>query len=217
MRIIYSIQIRNGKCVTDYNGIGSDPVKIAKFLEKQGAEYLHITDLDGAFEGKYVNYDTLKAIRSAVSIPIQTGGGVRTLEEVERLFEIKINRLVLGTTAIKDQELLVKMIEEFGDKIIVAADTYDSIVYIKGWEEKSSVEIFDFIRTLELIGIKEIMYSDITRNNTDLGPNLEELNHLSNSTEIKLIAVGGIRSQDDLDALSDLDIEEAVIDKIIGL
>jgi len=197
VRIIYSIQIRNGKCVTDYNGIGSDPVKIAKFLEKQGAEYLHITDLDGAFEGKYVNYDTLKAIRSAVSIPIQTGGGVRTLEEVERLFEIKINRLVLGTTAIKDQELLVKMIEEFG--------------------EKSSVEIFDFIRTLELIGIKEIMYSDITRNNTDLGPNLEELNHLSNSTEIKLIAVGGIRSQDDLDALSDLDIEEAVIDKIIGL
>ena len=175
MLVIPAIDIKDGQAVRLYKGdyskrtvYSKEPEILAKKFEEMGAKYLHIVDLDGAKDGKCVNLETIKRIRKNVNIPIELGGGIRTQETVSLyLDEIGINRVILGTSAINNPEFLKKMIKKYGpEKIVVGVDIKEEFVSISGWTETSKVNYIDFIRKLEVVGVKYIVATDISKDGT---------------------------------------------------
>jgi phosphoribosylformimino-5-aminoimidazole carboxamide ribotide isomerase len=208
MRLFPAIDIQGGRCVrlrrgdfTDETVFGDDPVKMAEHWVSEGARFLHVVDLDGARTGDPTNLDLVGRIAKAVSVPVQFGGGVRTMDVLERAMTAGIERLVVGTSALLDQDFLTRVLELWGEHLVVAVDAEDGYVKTHGWRERSGMTAPIFVRTLEQVGVAEILYTDIGRDGMMQGVNLAAIRDLAQDTSLAIIASGGVTSLDDLRAL----------------
>lgn len=212
MDIFPAIDLLDGRCVRLYQGdyqqtqiFHENPVAIARLWATQGARYLHIVDLDGAKQGHPVNLQTLEAIAKAVDIPLQVGGGLRDRDSVVQVLERGVTRVILGTVAVEQPELVASLCAEFPRQIVVGLDARQGKVATRGWLETSSLDAVDLAQLMEQQGVSALIYTDIQRDGTLAGPNLEALRQLASQVTIPVIASGGVSSLTDLLSLSALE------------
>jgi len=205
MLIIPAIDLKEGKCVRLEQGLmekatiySEDPATTAKHWESQGAELLHVVDLDGAFAGVPKNLGAIKAIRKAIKIPIEVGGGIRDIATISSLVAIGINRIILGTAAIEDPDFVEEACKEFPKRIIVGIDAKDGMVAIRGWAEVTSVKAIDLAEQMQDFGVISIIYTDIKRDGMLSGPNIEATKTLAEGLKIPVIASGGVSTIKDI-------------------
>lgn len=210
MIVIPAIDLRAGRCVRLVQGrkeeetvFADDPAAVAAGFAAQGAERLHVVDLDGAFEGLPKNRASLEAIVAAVpGVEVQTGGGIRTLAAIEQVLELGVARVILGTVALQHPELVRQACERFGpERIIVGIDARGGKVAVKGWVEEADADAFELALAMKEMGVREIVFTDIARDGTLTGPNFESLERML-ATGLSVIASGGVASVDDLVALA---------------
>lgn len=208
MIIFPAIDIKDNKCVRltqgDFNKVtvyDNDLVGLAKKWENMGAEYLHIVDLDGARNVDLINRDSIKEICETVNIPIQVGGGVRTKERAVELISIGVSRVIIGTMAIEEPELLKELVEIYGDKIAVGVDAKNGKVATRGWEDVTEVDSVDLIKDMVAIGIKTVIYTDISKDGMLSGPNFEIYEELNKIEGLDVVASGGVTSIEDIKRL----------------
>lgn len=205
MEILPAIDLLDGRCVRLYQGdyqqsqvYNDNPVIVARQWEEQGASRLHLVDLDGAKQGHPVNLETIANIIQAVSIPVQVGGGLRDRQSVAQLLELGVGRVILGTVAVENPNLVKGLCEEFPGQIVVGIDARDGKVATKGWLETSAVEATVLAQEMEQRGAAAIIYTDIHRDGTLAGPNLDALRELASPLTIPVIASGGVSALRDL-------------------
>jgi phosphoribosylformimino-5-aminoimidazole carboxamide ribotide isomerase len=222
--IIPAIDLRDGRCVRLFQGdydretvFGNDPVAMAQHWASLGARRLHVVDLDGARKGRPVQLALVSKMARAVAIPIELGGGLRTLEGLRAGLEAGAARLVIGTAAIDADDGYVERsfraacLEEFGEKVIVGLDARDGMLAVRGWTEATQRSAFEFARVLRDEGFGRVIYTDISRDGALSGPNLEHLSQLIRLGGLAIIASGGIRSIQDLQAVADTGAEGAIV------
>ncbi|HEY9726433.1 MAG TPA: 1-(5-phosphoribosyl)-5-[(5-phosphoribosylamino)methylideneamino]imidazole-4-carboxamide isomerase, partial [Chroococcales cyanobacterium] len=190
-----------------------NPVDVAKQWFEQGASRLHVVDLDGAKAGKPVNTRAIEAIVQAVPVPVQVGGGLRDRSGVSQLLELGVGRVILGTAAVEDHPLVKQLCEEFSGQIVVGIDARNGLVATRGWLETSEVKATELARQMSELGAAAIVYTDIHRDGTLAGPNLDALRELANGISIPVIASGGVSSVTDL--LSLLALEPLGVNGVI--
>lgn len=212
MIVIPAIDLKDGLCVRLLQGdkhkvtvYSENPAETALHWESMGARLLHIVDLDGAFTGDQKNFDAVMAVRNAVKIPLEVGGGIRKIDTVDRLVSVGIERIIIGTSAIEDPEFLADCCKKFPGKILVGIDARNGMVAIRGWEELTTCSAHDLAQRLEGIGISGIIYTDIHRDGMLSGPNLEATAAMVRSVSIPVIASGGISSIEDIQNLLRID------------
>jgi phosphoribosylformimino-5-aminoimidazole carboxamide ribotide isomerase len=213
MRLIPAIDIQGGRCVrlrrgdfADETVFGDDPVAMAEHWVREGARFLHVVDLDGAREGTLRNFPLVRAIAEAVSIPVEFGGGIRTQETLDLIAGTRVAKAVIGTSAVEDEAFLERALAALGpDRIVVAVDAEDGFVKTKGWQERSDVRVLELVLRLEERGVREILYTDISRDGMMQSVNLEGIRELAENSRLQIIASGGVTSLDDLRALSALE------------
>lgn len=227
MEIIPAIDIRSGRCVRLEQGdyaretvFSDDPVAVARRWQEAGAKRLHVVDLDGAREGHPRNEDTVRAILASSSVPVQVGGGIRDIAAIKRYLDTGADRVILGTTAVKDQTTLMNAVVLFRERIVVGVDARAGIVATEGWREASTVAATDLVKELSEMGVSRIVYTDIARDATLKGPNLEAVRDLLEfvsglPSPVRVIVAGGLSSIDDLRRLSALGVEGAIVGKAI--
>ena len=222
MEIIPAVDLRNGKCVRLYQGdyaqetiFSDDPVSMAQRWENAGAKRLHLVDLDGAAEGKLGNATVIGKIASTVQIPVQIGGGIRLIETMDQLLDLGIDRMILGTVALEEPDLVSEVCLKFNDKIIVSIDAKDGYVRGRGWKEAGSVKVEEVISQMESRGVKRFVYTDIARDGTLTEPNFEEIQKFKEFTQIPVIAAGGIASIEHLKKFAKLGVEGAIVGRAI--
>ncbi len=212
MIIIPAIDLKDGRCVRlrqgraeDVTVYSDDPVQTAMRWASEGAEIIHIVDLDGAFSGNQKNLESIKKIRQAVDVVLQVGGGIRSMDTIKALLEIGINRVILGTVAIKDPSLLRKAAEAHPEQIIVGIDARDGKVAIKGWQEVTEIDALHFAREIQGLPLAGIVYTDIKRDGMLTGPNIETTRAMVQNLRLPVIASGGISSIEDIKALKSIE------------
>ncbi len=222
MEVIPAIDLLEGRCVRLYQGdyslsqvFNENPVDVAKQWLEQGATRLHVVDLDGAKAGKVVNLGAIEAIAQAVSIPIQVGGGLRSQESVQQLLNIGVQRVILGTIAVEQPQLVQQLCQEFPGQIIIGIDARNGKVATRGWLETSEVFATQLAVRMQELGAAAVIYTDIHRDGTLTGPNLEALRELANAIDIPVIASGGVSSITDLLSLLALE-PQGVTGAIVG-
>jgi phosphoribosylformimino-5-aminoimidazole carboxamide ribotide isomerase len=178
-----------------------DPATTAKHWEDQGAELLHVVDLNGAFAGAPKNLDAIKAIRSAVAMPIEVGGGIRDMATIRKLISIGIDRIILGTAAIQKPDFVQAACAVFPGRIIVGIDATDGLVAIKGWAEVTKVHAIDLAKRMQEYGVIAVIYTDIKRDGMLTGPNIEATKALAEALRIPVIASGGVHTMKDIENL----------------
>lgn len=222
MIIFPAIDIQNGQCVRLTQGdyaqqtvYHQQPVEVAKAFEQEGAKFIHLVDLDGAKSGQTPNIQTIAAIAQAVNIPVQVGGGVRSIEKVQQLIEQGVQRVIIGTAAIQNPAFLQKAVEQFGDQIAVSIDARNGFVATEGWTTTSEVKALDLIQSLEQIGVATIVYTDIFKDGMMSGPNFKELGEVNQATTMQVIASGGVTQVSDVEQLERMDLYGAIIGKAL--
>ncbi len=222
MEIIPAIDIKEGKCVRlyqgDYNRVtiySSRPEEIAVSWQEQGARRLHVVDLEAAATGDLVNIEVIERIKKAVNIPLQLGGGLRSIESVRRVLEMGIERFVLGTAAIENQELVKEACRLYREKTIVGIDTRDGKVRISGWLKSSAVTGRELVLKMKDMGIKRFIITDISRDGTLTGPNFALLEEMVKEKGLKFIASGGISTLEHIVKLRNFGLEGAIIGKAL--
>ncbi|MFA6129570.1 MAG: 1-(5-phosphoribosyl)-5-[(5-phosphoribosylamino)methylideneamino]imidazole-4-carboxamide isomerase [Candidatus Omnitrophota bacterium] len=211
MLIIPAIDLRGGKVVRLFQGkfdqekiYSKDPVKVAKHWARQGAKFLHIVDLDGASSGVSKNLDVLKEIITQVGVPLEFGGGVRSMEKISELLGMGVERVVLGTRAANEAQFLKKAWKKFGEKIIVSIDARGEKVLTQGWNRATSKTTLDFAKELKEVGFKQLIYTDVSRDGALAGPNILGIKELISKTGLNVIASGGVADLKDLVKLKSL-------------
>lgn len=207
--IIYpAIDLKDGQCVRLMQGdmaratvYGTDPVAVARHWEAQGARWLHVVDLDGAFAKTPRNREVIAAIVKAVSVPVQVGGGIRSMETVQRYVDLGVERLVLGTWALREPEVVKKACDRFPERIALGIDARDGFVAVEGWTETTRQEAVAFARRFEGLGLSAVIYTDIRRDGMQSGVNVEATRRLCAAVSTPVIASGGVASWDDIEAL----------------
>ena len=222
MILFPAIDILNGKCVRliqgDYNKekiYHEQPVEVAKDWENKRAEFIHIVDLDGAKTGKSINQEVIAEIAQETNIPIQVGGGIRSLEIIEFYLEAGVDRVIIGTAAINDKEFLKEATSRFKEKIAVSIDARNGYVATDGWTKDSTVKAIDLVKQLEVIGVQTIVYTDIFKDGMLQGPNFEELEFIDQATKMDVIASGGVTTEEDIKRLRGLNLYGAIIGKAL--
>lgn len=222
MILFPAIDILGGKCVRltqgDYNKekiYSEQPVEVAADWEQKGAAFIHIVDLDGAKTGKSVNKELIAEIARTVSIPIQVGGGIRSIEVIEDYLENGVSRVIIGTAAIQNKVFLQEAVEQFGEKIAVSIDARNDFVATDGWTKESTVKALDLVKELEATGVKTIVYTDILKDGMLQGPNFEELEAINEATTIDVIASGGVTTEADVRKLAEKEMYGAIIGKAL--
>lgn len=212
MIIFPAIDILAGKCVRLHQGrydevtvYADDPSEFAKVWQSQGAEWLHVVDLDGARDGRPVNLAAVAKLAAQVDLPVQYGGGARTEADLKRLFNIGVRRIVLGTTLITDPEFTAKAVAKFGDRLVAGIDARNGKAAVAGWREDTDVDATDLAVELQSRGIARVIYTDISVDGTRRGPNLEATRTLAESLAIPVIASGGVSALSDIQALMALE------------
>jgi phosphoribosylformimino-5-aminoimidazole carboxamide ribotide isomerase len=227
MEVIPAIDIRDGRCVRleqgDYGRetvYDDDPFAVARRWQEAGAKRLHVVDLDGAREGGPRNEESVRTILSSVSVPVQVGGGIRDIATIQRYLEAGADRVILGTTAVKDQTTLMNAIILFREQIVVGVDARGGVVATEGWLEASSVAAADLVKQLSEMGVSRIVYTDIARDGLLTGPNFDAVIGLLEVSSglpspVSVIVAGGLSRIDDLRCLSSMGVEGAVVGKAI--
>lgn len=207
MYLLPAIDLKEGKCVRLKQGdmaqttvFNDDPAAQAQEFVTQGAEWIHIVDLDGAFAGKPVNATAVESILKKVSVNIELGGGIRTIETIKMWIDKGVTRVILGTIALRDPDFVKKACREFPDKIAVGIDAKDGFVAVEGWAEKSEMTALDLARCFESVGVNAIIYTDVSRDGVLQGPNLPATVRLASSISTPVIVSGGISSLKDIEA-----------------
>ncbi|MFH0846978.1 MAG: 1-(5-phosphoribosyl)-5-[(5-phosphoribosylamino)methylideneamino]imidazole-4-carboxamide isomerase [Chloroflexota bacterium] len=222
MEIIPAIDIRKGRCVCLYQGdydketvFSDEPVEVALRWQSLGAPRLHIVDLDGAVSGSVVNLALITEIARAALIPIQVGGGIRSLETIEKLLKAEVERVILGTVAVEDPKLVRLACQSFQDSIIVSLDARDGYLATHGWQKDTQVSAVEFAQAMAKLGVRRFIYTDINRDGTLSEPNFSAIFELKNRVNLPVIASGGISSLNHLKILAKLGVEGAIVGKAI--
>lgn len=216
-----AIDIRGGRCVRLYKGdynqetVYGSPVEMAEEWVRQGARWLHVVDLDGAKEGEAVNEALIVELAQRVPIPIQVGGGIRTMAQVETYLEKGIARVILGTAAIKDPQFTALALKRYGERIAIGLDVRDGVVATEGWLEKSHTKAEEVAKRLAEQGASLFIHTDISKDGTLTGPNGEAAARLAQASGVPVIASGGVSSLEDVKKLAALS-EEGLCGAIIG-
>jgi phosphoribosylformimino-5-aminoimidazole carboxamide ribotide isomerase len=221
--IIYpAIDLRDGKAVRLVEGdfaketvFDANPVDAAIRWQDAGAEWLHVVDLDGARTGSNSNADAVSAIRSAVEIPIELGGGIRSAAAAERYFEMGIDRVILGTAAVSDPELVASLVSIWGERVAVGLDARDGKLATDGWLEQSEETAIDHALKLKLSGVATFIITDIRRDGKLQGPNLDQLKQAQFALQSGVIASGGISSIEDVREVAAVGVEGAIIGRAL--
>ncbi len=221
--IIYpAIDLKDGKCVRLYKGdmnqatiFNDSPASQAKLFEEQGFKFLHIVDLDGAIAGNSANEKSVKEILKNIKIPAQLGGGIRTIENIEKWIELGINRVILGTVALQNPELVKQAAKKFPGKIVVGIDAKNGFVATHGWVESSNVSVIQLAKKFEDAGVAAIVYTDINRDGTGEGVDFEGTKKLAESISIPVIASGGVGSNEDIRKISTLGINGVIVGRAL--
>ncbi len=222
MIIFPAIDLKHGQCVRLFKGdmnqatvFNNNPAQQAQEFEKAGFKFLHIVDLDGAIEGKTVNENSVKEILKSVKIPVQLGGGIRSIATIEKWLALGVNRVILGTAAAKNPQLVIDACKKFPGKIVIGIDAKDGKVAIEGWVKTSEISAIDLAKKLEYCGASAIIYTDISRDGTLSGVDIEGTKKLAESLMIPVIASGGISDLEDVLKIKELE-KFGVIGTIIG-
>jgi phosphoribosylformimino-5-aminoimidazole carboxamide ribotide isomerase len=222
MEIIPAIDIRGGKCVRLYQGdynqqtvFDQDPVTAALTWYSQGAQWLHIVDLDGAVAGEPKNMEVVEEIIKESGLLIELGGGIRQEEVAEKLLRQGVSRTILGTAAIENRELVKKLCQQFGEAIAVSLDARDGKIAIHGWQKDTVVEVLQLSREMVNAGVRRFIYTDIKRDGTLTEPSFDMINRLLAEVNVPIIAAGGISKLEHLRRLKELGVEGAIIGKAL--
>lgn len=222
MLILPAIDLRGGNCVRLVKGdfkqetiYSEHPEEIALRWEGEGAEFLHVVDLDGALAGEPQNMDAIKRILQAVKIPVEVGGGIRSMESIDRLLSIGVSRVILGSVAVHKEELVQEACSAYGNRIVVGIDAKKGIVATDGWEKSASISAVELAKKLGAFGLETIIYTDISRDGTLSGVNVTETAHLARASGIKVIASGGVKSISDIEELKKRECD-GIIGVIVG-
>lgn len=222
MRIYPAIDIKDGKCVrllqgrfSDVTVYGDDPEEMAKKWEREGGEYIHVVDLDGALKGHGVNSSIIKDICKSVNVPVQTGGGIRTMEDIEAKLNLGIDRVIIGTKAVQDKDFVKRAVDKYKEKIVIGIDAKDGLVAISGWEEVSEFRAVDFAKKMTDIGVKTIVYTDISTDGTLGGSNVKAMMEMAKSVPADIIASGGIGNIDHIKELLPTGVEGVIVGRAL--
>lgn len=220
MLIYPAVDLYDGKAVRLFKGdyaqmtvYNDNPVAVAEDFLRSGAERIHLVDLEGAKEGTTPNLETVCAIKKATGLFCEIGGGIRSIETIDRYVSAGIDRVILGTAAVTQDGFVKEAVEKYGDKIAVGIDIKDGFVAIKGWTETSSLDAFDFCKKMQDIGVKTVICTDISKDGAMQGTNHELYRELSEKFSLDIIASGGVSSIEDIEKLSALGIHGAIIGK----
>ena len=220
MIIFPAIDLYSKKVVRLYKGdyremtvYSENPIEIAHDFEAQCATHIHIVDLEGAKDGTTPNIEIVKQIANETKLFVEIGGGIRNIETVEKYLSAGVDRVILGTAAVNDTEFLKKAVNQYGDKIAVGADVKDGFIAIKGWLEKSQITLEDFLSSMQEIGVKYIICTDISKDGAMRGTNLELYQTLSKKYSMNITASGGVSSLEDVRKLREMNIYGAIIGK----
>ena len=220
MNIFPAIDLFGGKAVRLYKGdynqmtvYSDNPVEIAKDFTSQGASYMHLVDLEGAKSGDTPNLETVEKLVNSTNLFTEVGGGIRSMEVIDRYISVGVKRVILGTAAVTNSEFLTTAIEKYGDKIAVGVDMKDGFVAIKGWTEKSEQEGFAFCKKMQDLGVKTLICTDISKDGAMQGANHALYERLSKELDIDIIASGGVSSMEDIIRLNKLGVYGAIIGK----
>jgi len=222
MIILPAIDIKDGRCVRLYQGdydqvttYDDNPVRVALRWQEAGAHWLHVVDLDGAAAGHPVNSNLIRDMRKETTFHIEVGGGLRTLEDIDLMLQLGVDRVILGTVAIKDPTLLKEALLRWEERIVVGLDARAGKVAISGWRENSQVDAVALAQELCTLGVKRFIYTDISRDGSLQGPNLAALQTMQRAVSCAVIASGGVSSLADLRALAAVGVEGAIVGKAI--
>ncbi len=220
MKLFPAIDLFDKKAVRlfkgDYNDMtvySTSPVSVALEFQRLGAEYIHVVDLEGAKDGTTPNIDVVREIAYKTDLFVEIGGGIRSMDTLDRYFESGVSRAIIGTAAITDEEFLRAAIAKYGEKIAVGADVKDGYIAIKGWVEKSNVTLDEFFSKMQAIGVCTVICTDISKDGAMRGTNLAMYAALSQKYSVNIVASGGVSGIDDVKALADMQIYGAIIGK----
>lgn len=222
MIIFPAIDIKGGTCVRLYKGemntaekVADSPLETALSFKNDGSEWIHMVDLDGAVDGKRVNTPIYLEVAEKSGLKVEVGGGIRTQEDIDFYIENGISRVILGSVALTNAELVKQAVKKYGDKIVVGIDARDGMVAAQGWVETSNVDYIELAKRMEDIGVRYIIYTDIHRDGMLSGPNTEQLVKLNDAVSCNIVASGGIKDIDDIRALRDSGLYGAICGRSI--
>jgi len=225
MIIFPAIDIKDGKCVRlikgDFNQMTSyknTPLDQAKIYFESGFKNIHIVDLDGALEGKSSNSNIVKEIVKNIKLKIQIGGGIRTIDDVDNWIKSGVDKVIIGTAAVENKNLLKTACEKFKNKIAISLDVKNGFIFLSGWKKQTNILAADFVKEIENFGVSRIIYTDINKDGTKKGPNIKDTIELSKKVKIPFIISGGISSVEDIKKIKSLNssnIEGVIVGKSI--
>jgi phosphoribosylformimino-5-aminoimidazole carboxamide ribotide isomerase len=222
MIILPAIDVKDGNCVRLLKGdyatahkVAEDAVQTAISFQQAGAKWLHMVDLDGAKDAKPVNFQTFFNVQHSCELKIEVGGGIRNMETVDFYLERGISRVILGSAAINDPAFVQQAVRQYGDQIAVGIDARDGMVAVDGWTSTSQIDYIDMAKRMESIGVKYLIFTDISRDGTLSGPNLVKLDKINRAVSCNIIASGGVSSIKDIINLDDLGVYGAICGKAL--
>lgn len=222
MQIYPAIDIKNGQCVRLQQGkfdrvtvYNNDPVEQALKWVECGATYIHVVDLDGARNGTSYNDEVIKDICNTANVPVQTGGGIRSMRDIEHKFSLGIKRVILGTVAIKNPEIVKEAVKNYGENIAVGIDAVNGRVAIEGWEHVSDICAMDLCNQMKNYGVETIIYTDISKDGMMIGPNIDTTKEIIDATKLNIIASGGISNLKHLEDVQMIGAKGAIVGKAL--
>ncbi len=222
MEVIPAIDIRGGKCVRLFQGdysketvFSEDPVAVARRWQSCGAPRIHVVDLDGAADGRPVNTEIIQAIVHAVTVPVQMGGGLRTMDAIDRMLSLGVARIVLGTAAAEDPRLVERACARHGEAIVAGIDAKAGLVATHGWKTVRRLTAHELVQTMHRLGVRRVVYTDIARDGAMSGPNFQAVQDLMGKSPVKVIASGGVSSLEHLRRLAELKVEGAIVGRAL--
>ena len=222
MIIFPAIDIKDGRCVRLTQGkfdqvsiYNDNPAEVARLWESMGAQYIHLVDLDGAKDGSPASRDMVKSVIDAVDIPVQVGGGIRSLERADQLIELGARRIILGTAAVNDRELTQAVAERYPGRTAVSVDAVNGMAAVNGWAKVSDTDVLDICTFMQEIGINTLIYTDILMDGMLKGPDFGEYERLMRETSLDIIASGGVTTKEDIERLAQMGIYGAIVGKAL--
>ena len=222
MRILPAIELKDQMCVRLVKGdyatahkVAEDAVETAKKFLDAGAELIHMVDLDGAKDGTHPNYPVVRRVIEETGASVELGGGIRTMEDIARVLELGVKRVIIGSAAVKNPPLVREACEKYGDKIAVGIDALSGTVRTEGWLNDSGMDYIEFAKLMESYGVKTIIFTDIDKDGMLSGPNFEQLQALRDAVSCGIVASGGVSTLEDIARLRDMKIDEAIAGKAV--
>lgn len=222
MIILPAIDIKDGNCVRLFKGdystvekVAESPYSAAQSFADAGAKWIHMVDLDGAKDAKLVNADLISDVAKYSGLSVEVGGGIRDMSAIEYYLSRGINRVILGSAAVKNQQFVIDAVKEYSDRIVVGIDAKNGMVRAEGWIDNSEINYIELAKRMEDIGVKTIIFTDIEQDGTLAGPNLKQLDDLVHEVNCDIIASGGVAVLKDIINLAELDVYGAICGKAI--